>query len=152
MLRDRLVQALNHHISRLDQGRNYIALFQLQFTNGTSCNQGCHLGIPYRHNHLCQKPLDTNTDDVTDQLIPAADPPVPITRLGCRFRTVLSDERLQSHLRDTMMTTWGQNRLQLASQNPLLDRRVTNANQAGCFARCEHIVHVWHKLQVNANF
>lgn len=141
-----IVQPLDHHIRRFDESSRRVAFLQLKFMHGIRCNNGGDARSADSKHDLGKQPVNANAYDFAGKLVATTHMTVTLAGLDGWLLLILGKEWLQRSFGNAVMSAGGQASLQLASQNPLFDRGVTDTYQAGRFPGRQHGAHRTHDL------
>ena len=136
----RIVEALDHHVSRLDESGRRVSFFQPQFAHGVGGNNGGDVSFADGEDDLGEQAFHAEADDLSHKLVAAADAAKAFPGGSGTLLPIRGEEWLEGGLGDAVMSAWRLGGFQLAGQDPLLDGRVADPQEPGCFAGRKHRV------------
>src|SRR5579863_2419912 len=125
----------NHYLCRFDKGGDGLALLETHLANSVRGDNGRNALTANRERHLGHQPLSLDIRDAADQLIPPTDfaeivaPLAHVAAFGCAIQKLVD-----LLLRNAMVAAGSLDCSNFSLVDPLLQRRIADAQDLGCFA------------------
>jgi len=138
------LDAFDHHFSGFDEGGGCVALLQVHLADGVGGDDGGDLLVAEGNDHLGKETINLHVDDMTDELVAAGDAAIALAGLAGGAGGVHLEERFEGGLVDPVVAAGGQDRGQLAGEDPLFHGGVADAEHRSGFAGLQEGQRVGH--------
>src|SRR5579884_747324 len=134
--------AKNHDLRGFDEGDGTVARFSAQLLGGIGGDDGGDVLFADGEGDLGKQPAELYGDDASDELVAAADS-AEITAARDNVASVqfFREHAVDFAFRNAVVATRSFRGLDLTAIDPLLERRVADAEDAGGFARSKKFLH-----------